>query len=202
LAIAPNNPEIEHFHLSEDRRYAILKLEEFALFLKTEEKRLIEKEAALYVVRAVLNDDSIEIFYEESGKPYLKNGINISISHSHNYLAVLFSKTSEVGIDIEKVRDKIIQIRRKFLSAQELQHVQNASLEEHTVYWCAKEALYKASGISGLIFAEQLHIEPFTYSDIGGKINALLTHPDSKKKYTLHYKVLGDTILVYTDTLE
>lgn len=193
-----NSPKIEHFKPDESLQYALLNLDEFAMHFKQEEKRVIEKAAALYLVKHVLKDDLLEIFYEESGKPYLKNGVNISISHSYNYLAVLFSRKGRVGIDIEKVRDKIIMIRRKFLSPQELKHVQNASLEEHTVYWCAKEALYKVAGINGLIFAEQLLVEPFVYSTKGGEIKALLIQSNSEKKYTLHYRILGEYVLVYT----
>jgi 4'-phosphopantetheinyl transferase len=199
LNLAQNNPEIQHFEVKKGLRYAFLDLDKFALHIKSDNKRVIEKGAALHLVRNVLQNAEADILYEESGKPYVKDGPHISISHSYNYIVVLFSEHGEVGIDIEKVRDKIIQIRRKFLSPAELKQVENASLEEHTIYWCAKEALYKASGISGLIFAQQLHIEPFVYTEKGGEIKALLTNDNSEKKYTLQYQVLNEYILVYTD---
>ena len=185
--------------MNEQLQYALLDLEEFALCFNLSDKRTIEKNAALYVVRNILKDELIEIFYKESGKPYLNNGVKVSISHSHNWLAVLFSTTHEVGIDIEKVRDKILKVKHKFLSEKELRELKDASLEKYTLYWCAKEALYKASGISGLLFAEQLFIESFVYSNKGGKINAVVKHHTSEKKHTLHYQVLNDYVLVYTD---
>ena len=74
-----------------------------------------------------------------------------------------------------------------------------APIEKYTLYWSAKEALYKACGISGLIFAEQLHIEPFKFCKEGGEIIGLISHPDSEKKHTLQYRVLNDYMIVYTD---
>ena len=199
MTLTSNNPKIEHFGVNETLQYALLDLGKFALCFNLSDKRTIEKMAALYLVRNILKDESVDIFYEASGKPYLNKSMKISISHSYNWLAVLFSSTQEVGIDIEKVRDKILKIKEKFLSSQELTELKDAPLEKYTLYWCAKEALYKASGISGLLFAEQLFIEPFVYSKNGGKIKAILNHPDSKKKHTLHYHILNDYVLVYTD---
>ena len=198
--MSSNKPKIEHFTVNEGLQYALLDLEEFALFHQLSDKRAVEKNAAFYVVRSVLKDEKIEIFYEESGKPFLKNGFKISISHSYNKLAVLFSSTNEAGIDIEKVRDKILKIKTKFLSPKELEDLKDATPETYTLYWGAKEALYKATCITGLLFAEQLRIEPFIFSDKGGEIKALVKLADSEKKHTLHYQVLNEYILVYTVT--
>lgn len=195
--MAQKAPKIERITLTESLEYALINLGEFAAFSGSDEKRLVEKGAALHLVKSLCGAGA-EILYEKTGKPFLKGGPDISITHSHDYLAVIFCKNGPVGIDIEKVRDKIINIRRKFMSAQELQQVSDSSLEEHTVYWCAKEALYKAAGIEGLIFAEQMHIQPFAFSEKGGEIRALLKHNNSEKKYNLQYRVLNGHILVYT----
>ncbi|MGZ3865737.1 MAG: 4'-phosphopantetheinyl transferase family protein [Bacteroidia bacterium] len=185
------------FAPSESLEYAMVNLNEFEAFSGSSEKRVNEKAAALFLVRHVLGNEA-EILYEKSGKPYITNGPHISITHSHDYLAVIFCKHCAVGIDIEKVRDKIINVRRKFMSADELKHVIDSSLEQHTIYWCVKEALYKAAGIEGLIFAEHMFVEPFSYSEKGGEINAVLKHNHSEKKYTLQYRVISGHILVYT----
>ncbi len=194
-----NSPKIEHFSISNQLHYTLLNLEEFALCFNLNNKRTIEKMAALYVVRNVLKDESIEIFYKENGKPYLNTNKFISISHSHEWLAVLFSDAKECGIDLEKVRPKILNIKEKYLSDTELEELKNAPIEKYTLYWCAKEALYKACGISGLLFAEQIFIEPFIYAQQGGKIKAQINHVTFEKKVTLHYAILDDYILVYTE---
>ncbi|HXU26709.1 MAG TPA: 4'-phosphopantetheinyl transferase superfamily protein [Bacteroidia bacterium] len=195
-----NSPKIEIFSLSEQLQLTLLNLNEFAQHNKLTDKRSIEKQAALYAIRIALKDEKIEILYTESGKPHLAGNIKISISHSYDWLAVLFSFNGfDIGVDIEKVRDKILNIKDKFLSKKELQHLKEAGPEKYTIYWGAKEAIYKTLDIAGLNFSEQIFIEDFTYSQTGGKINALVSTSNSEKKHTLHYKVLDNYILVYTD---
>ena len=41
-----------------------------------------------------------DLFYDSFGKPYLKDGKHISISHSYNFSTIVISSI-EVGIDIE-----------------------------------------------------------------------------------------------------
>ncbi len=194
------SPQIKHTVLNKQLKLAILNLNEFALYANLTDKRTIEKQAALYVIRSVLKDDTIEILYQENGKPYLTNDIKISISHSYDWLTVLFSFNGiEIGVDIEKVRDKILNIKDKYLSKKELQDLKDASIEKYITYWAVKEAVYKAVGKIGLIFEEHIFIENFTYSQNGGKINTFVQDADIKKNYTLHYQVLNEYILVYTD---
>ena len=48
-----------------------------------------------------------DLFYDAYGKPHLKDGKHISISHSFTFSGVAISD-SEIGIDIEKQRDNVI----------------------------------------------------------------------------------------------
>lgn len=193
-----NSPEIKHSVINQQLELAILNLNEFAAHFNLTHKRSIEKQAALYVVRTILKDNMLEILYHETGKPYLPH-LNISISHSYDWLTVLFSfNGTDVGVDIEKIRDKILNIKEKFLSKKELRDLKNASVEKYIVYWCVKEAIYKAIGKIGLIFEEHIFVEEFTYSQKGGKINANVEHDGIKKTYTLHYQLFNEYILVYT----
>ena len=52
--------------------------------------------------------------YDEFGKPHLKDGKCISITHSFIFSGVIVSD-KEVGIDIEKQREKISIIAKKFV---------------------------------------------------------------------------------------
>lgn len=177
----------------------LLNLHDFATAFELDEKRVIEKQAALYVVREVLQNQNAGIFYEEIGKPFLKEEIKISISHSHDWLAVLFSyNNAEVGIDIEKVRDKILNIKHKFLSEDELKNTGNDTLAL-TLYWCAKEAVYKAFGETGINFAEEIKVQPFDISSRGGKILTCCSYHGKEKNYILHYQLRGAFALVFTD---
>jgi phosphopantetheinyl transferase len=193
------SPEIQRFQPATGVEYALLDLDEFAAARGLTAKREIERQAALHVVRTVLQQANLAILYEESGRPFLSEGPFISISHSYNKLAMLFSHTTErVGIDIEKVREKILSIKGKFLSEEELEALEGAPVEQYTLYWCAKEAVYKAAGISGLIFAEQLLVEPFSFSAQGGNIILQLRTDKFSKVYRLAYHLLDNFALVYT----
>src|SRR5665213_1188621 len=143
-----NSPEIALSRPSEQLQIAKLNLTDFAEYHNLTDKRSIEKQAARYIIQAVLKDDALEVLYKESGKPYLLSDVSISISHSYDWLVILFSYNGcDIGVDIEKVRDKILNIKDKFLSEQELQDLENAPIEKHITYWCAKEAIYKAVGV-------------------------------------------------------
>jgi 4'-phosphopantetheinyl transferase EntD len=194
-----NRPKINVSSISEHLQMAKLNLPDFAEYYNLTDKRSIEKQAAAHVVRFVLKDEDLEILYKESGKPYLLSDVSISISHSYDWLVVLFSfNGNDVGVDIEKARDKILNIKEKFLSTEELNNLQDAPIEKYTICWSAKEAIYKALDREGLNFAEQIFIEDFTYSHTGGKINVFVRGLNLEKKHTLHYQVLDNYILVYT----
>ena len=54
-----------------------------------------------------------DLQYDNKGKPHLKDGKHISISHSFQYTGVIISD-QPVGIDIEKQRPIIKKIAHKF----------------------------------------------------------------------------------------
>lgn len=194
-----NKPKILYINDSAKLKIVLANLDEFAVYAGLSQKRETEKKAAGHVVKEVLQDEALEICYHASGKPYLENGIGLSVSHAYDKLAVLFSfDEHEVGVDIEKVRDKVLKIREKFLSARELHDLRDAEVEKYTLYWAAKEAIYKAHGTEGLLFAEQIAIEPFSAKEGTGEIIARVTREGSQKEYCLMYHLLNDYVLVYT----
>lgn len=107
--------------------------------------------------------------YDGIGAPYLTDGRFISISHTGDAAAVVISSTS-VGIDLENYKDKIKRVAPRFLHASEGQMPKD--LDEIiylTQLWTAKEALYKLYKKPGLIFSEQLFIQPFKKEDTIGR---------------------------------
>lgn len=76
-----------------------------------------------------------------------KSGATFSITHTENLVAVAISKSNDVGVDAEKIQDKIIAIK-KYLHISEAK-----SLEELTILWTKKECVYKlGSPIEKLYF--------------------------------------------------
>ena len=104
---------------------------------------------AFLSVRKLLQEKNYTDFdleYDEFGKPHLKDGKHISISHSHEFSTIIISD-QKVGIDIELQREKIIKIADKFVNNQELQRLKSFDnqdfIKKLTVKWGAKEAIFK-----------------------------------------------------------
>ena len=108
-----------------------------------------------------------DLIYDEFGKPHLKNGKFISITHSFTFTAIIVSNDLQVGIDIEKQRDKILKIAHKFTPIQEYNTIANvdAKISKLTIVWGGKESLYKIYGKKKLRFSEHIFIEDFRFDD-------------------------------------
>ncbi|MCC7331822.1 MAG: 4'-phosphopantetheinyl transferase superfamily protein [Flavobacteriales bacterium] len=145
-------------------------------------------------VRLLLKEfyPELEIFYTEYGKPYLKNGTEISISHSGKYVVLLLNTQKSCGVDIEQISEKVNKIKFKFLNNKELNMAN--SIEKLTIFWCLKEALYKLYGKKELIFKEQLLVESITDSIYKGTIK----FNNTEEIHELRVEKIEDFILVYT----
>ena len=123
-----------------------------------------------------------DLFYDENGKPHLKDGKQISITHSFNFSGVIVSD-AEVGIDIEKQRPKIGIIANKFVD-YEFHYLDKASDEyvrKLTVIWGIKESLYKLFATPGMLFAAHFLVIPFMIED--GKTVAWIDYKNKKHRY-------------------
>ena len=91
------------------------------------------------LLKDMMNGRIVNIFHNEDGKPMLNNGLNISISHTRGYIAIILSETKNVGIDIEYVSDRVEKIASRFMREDESAD----DIMSLLVHWCAKETLYK-----------------------------------------------------------
>lgn len=83
----------------------------------------------------------------DTGAPYLPEypSLHLSISHTRGYAVVGVSEAHPIGIDIERLGDKVERVVSKFLTDEELAlayGLDNARLALHLL-WSAKEAAYK-----------------------------------------------------------
>ncbi len=108
-----------------------------------------------------------DLYYDKAGKPHLKDGAHISITHSHQFTGIIIGASQEVGIDIEKQRDKILRIAHKFTPIEEYSTIANreALVRKLTIVWGAKEALYKIDATHGLSFLHHIVIEDFAMNN-------------------------------------
>ncbi len=122
-----------------------------------------------------------DLYYNEFGKPYLKDGNHISITHSHDFTGIIVSHESEVGIDIEMQRDKILKIAYKFTPIEEYKTLANtdAIIRKLTIVWGAKEALYKIYAQKGLSFLQHIDVKEFDLEDTGTRAEILFHGKDT-----------------------
>lgn len=104
-----------------------------------------------------------DLWYDDNGKPHLKDGKHISITHSFNFSAIIISNI-EVGIDVEKKREKILKIAHKFTTFEDYQKLAHREviIRKLTIVWCAKESLYKSFARKGLTFLNHIYVEDFS----------------------------------------
>ena len=127
-----------------------------------------------------------DLYYDENGKPHLNDDKFISITHSFNYAAIIISD-GEVGIDIEKQRDKIIRIAHKFTPIEEYRTIANddALVRKLTIVWCAKESLYKSFAEKGVSFLQHIDVDNFDLDQ--DETTASVTYGDRVGHYDVNF---------------
>ena len=127
-----------------------------------------------------------DLFYDENGKPHLKDGRHISITHSFNFSGVVVSDL-KVGIDIEKQRKKISIIAHKFIGYEFDYLIESDSgyIRKLTAIWCVKESLYKLFATPGLSFKTCFLVIPFSLND--SETVAWIDYENKKHRYTIHF---------------
>jgi len=165
------------------------------VFLRPESlKRVLGMKSELHQrgflsVRHLLNEFGYtddDMFYDENGKPHLKDGKYISITHSFNFSAVIISNTF-IGIDIEKQREKISVIAHKFIDYEfnYLNKEDGNYIKKLTVIWCVKESLYKLYATPGLSFLQNILVIPFMIKD--GETVSWIDYENKKERFTIHF---------------
>ena len=203
-------PIIEDLKLSENSRLIIWEISETINELKTkvllsenslkllnQRKSEVQKKQFL-AIRNILSELSIDdrdMKYEESGRPYVMGGQNISLSHSDIFAAVILSD-NVVGIDIEIMNDRILKIKDKFLET-ELNYPEKLEVATALIYWNIKESIFKAVSKKGVDFKKNILVLPLNMKSNTTKswfidndeIYSFETHFKISKKYTLAFVI-------------
>ncbi|MCG3165121.1 MAG: hypothetical protein POELPBGB_00882 [Bacteroidia bacterium] len=150
------------------------------------------------VLLSTLLGEPGKIEYDQHGKPHLKSHVfDISFSHAKDKVAVMLSKKT-AGTDIQDITPRIRRIVHKYMNQPELDSLQEQTYDTHaTLYWCAKEALYKAYGERQLIFTDNIIVEPFSFIPGKGTFKGSIVLNHSKRDFVLKYEIIGIFILVY-----
>ncbi len=138
-----------------------------------------------------------DLYYDDAGKPHLKDGNHISITHSHQFTGIIVSNTDEVGIDIEMQRPKITGIAHKFTPIEEYAHIKEEKdlIRKFTIVWGCKESLYKIYAQVGLSFFQHIHIQDFSFSD--KDLKGQIIYEGDTSYYDLRFLEFEDFTCVY-----
>ena len=166
--------------------------EDYQIFLKRKANNLKSQFLASRKLIGLINPD-LTISYNENS-PVLSDNRNISISHSDEIVTILISKEDGIGIDVEKIKNKVHSVTSKFLSSNEIRFFgRDPSTRQLTRAWTAKEAIYKALRKPGISFSENIILDEF--NDKAQSANAKFISSDQETTFKLYFYDLDDYCL-------
>jgi len=202
-----NGLELGIWHITESvdelLKYLYLNKEEFAtLYSFKSEKRKKQWMSYRALIRTLVQTDFIyRIYYDENNKPYLVNPTRaISVSHTDNYSAVLINENiNEIrGLDVERLSEKAFRNKNKFLTDEEINLLPIDNLYFYsTLFWSAKESVYKKSNIPNIFLKSNIKIENIDFDN--NIINAKLFYKDIILKINVFWSIYDSMVITYTD---
>ncbi len=169
-----------------------LNSEDYQIFLKRKANHLRNQFLASRKLIGLINPD-LRISYKEN-IPILSDNRNISISHSDEIVTVLISKENGIGVDVEKINNKVHSVASKFLSSNEIQFFGKAPSTRQLIRaWTAKEAVYKALRKPGINFSNNIILDKF--NDKAKYANAKFISSDQETTFKLYFYDLDDYCL-------
>ena len=169
-------------------------------YIKSESLR--KQKLAVRCLLDALFEEKVYLSHHDNGKPYIENSaMNISITHTNRYVAVILNPTDEVGIDCESLDRDFSAVKKKALSEDEIEEVEEIDEDQRNeqlaLYWCAKEAVYKMVSQYGVDFAEQIEIDNFRMRGEGELVATFTDKDGFEEEYELEYMTFDRHVLVW-----
>jgi 4'-phosphopantetheinyl transferase len=153
----------------------------------------------VYQLTELMHHEFNGVYSDEFGKPHLNNiSGHISISHAAPYVVAMLHTQKSCGVDIERIRPKLLKLAPKFLSSSELASSKD-EVDNLAVLWGAKEALYKLHGRKQLIFKENLEIPSISFGHKKAIFQGLIKENDVTETVTMQYQIDSDFVLVFSN---
>jgi len=141
------------------------------------------------------------IDYNPAGKPVLAGYPGyLSISHSTGIVAIYYHPLFRPGIDVEAITRNITRLAPKFLSERELEDCtigNQLSNDDLMLRWCAKEAVFKMVPDAEIDFAGQIFCKATPLQTRAGTFEAIFTMHGIGTTIPLHYRFLGNILMVW-----
>jgi 4'-phosphopantetheinyl transferase len=144
-----------------------------------------------------VNYSDTDLFYDAFGKPFLKDGKHISISHSHDFACVIISE-NPVGIDIELKNEKIIKNVALLFNEDFILNFKGSTEETttlNTFCWGIKEAIFKLIPENDVSFKDNISIQPFQLNESSCVVNVTIN--DIITSYTVQLEEIENYVLTY-----
>lgn len=135
-----------------------------------------------------------EIAYTSEGAPYIpeKKDLSISFSHTKGYVAIAFSEKKIVGVDVERISNRVERIKDRFIGDSEC--AENTIML--LVHWSAKESVFKTLFEQDVEFKTQILVKPFSFTDEKtGDMNVEVKTNSQTGMKSVHYHVFDDFVL-------
>ena len=104
-----------------------------------------------------------QVEYDANGRPFLVGVTGyISISHTLGYVAVAFSQSHDVGVDVELVTRRVGAAARRFMRDEELCGIPcECANDAKLLRWTASEALFKLVGDLGGNYRDNILVSSY-----------------------------------------
>lgn len=157
--------------------------------------RMAERLAAQLVIRQILGK-GVLIGHNADGSPLIEKstdfaaetdtralGLRLSVSHTAGVIALALSPRP-VGIDIERWDGRALRLASRYLQPMEIRQLPYPTEAAATLYWSAKEAVYKYFNDQTLCDFRLIQLQPHT----PGWLSARTRHAPSLPVYYRYFK--------------
>lgn len=179
-----------------DELYRSVALKDICL-ARLEGMKSEDHQKGFLAVRMILQNrgySDFDLYYDTFGKPHLKDGTCISISHSSGFSAIVLS-TKNVGLDLEQIKDKVLKIAPRFMDVSHLDGLNRVQqMEKATVVWGIKESVFKLKNEKGISFPQHIFEEKFNLTD--KKCVAQLRFNNTVEYFDVVFDTVEDYVVV------
>ena len=182
LSLRENHPLKETFLFDDEK--------EKLSHLKNEKRRL-----EFYAVRFIRNQKNIpfSIAYSPIGAPYLVGSpMHVGISHSNDLVGLALAPF-KIGLDIELISDRILSIKNRFTTSQEVALFSYTEAVNLTIIWTIKEVLYKLAGRLEINLTSELMIN----SVEGDMANCLFLSAEGWRSVAVKFQEINNYIISF-----
>ncbi|MFN0187365.1 MAG: 4'-phosphopantetheinyl transferase family protein [Bacteroidia bacterium] len=168
-------------------------------------QRKLQKIATRLLLNHLGEGQLVNLAYNADGKPFPQEiSGHISISHSKNFVGLLYHPITSCGLDLEEVDERVLRVGQRFINEQEKNWIDKEfAMRDSGLIWSVKECLFKNIEGGGILFKEHLNVEaPHLFSSDKGSGWAFYDGPMGKKIFKYHYEYLDGVLMVHTIAME